>query len=124
MNSSFHILLVDDEEDMLWSLKTILLREGYCLTEALTAERALHNANDLPLDLAIVDAKLSDGDGIEVAREIKKIKPYLPVLLISGYFYEDDSNVIEALQQGVIDGFIAKPFDVEEVIHKVKIKDK
>jgi DNA-binding NtrC family response regulator len=123
MHSSFHILVVDDDEDMLWCLQNILSRAGNRLTSVLTGEEALHQVGSTPLDLAIVDAKLPDVDGMDMAAEIKRRFPHLPVILISGYFYGDDSTITEALRGKVIDGFIAKPFDVEEVVDAVdKIK--
>ncbi len=116
----FHILLVDDDEDMLWCLRSVLSSGGYCLRSAVSGQEALWEAGSVSLDLVIVDAKLPDVDGMDLASEIKRLQPGTPVLLISGYYYAEDLIIKEAIQRRVIDGFIAKPFDIGEVVESVE----
>ena len=119
MNPSFHILLVDDDEDLLWCLQSVLGRAGHQLRAVLSGKEAINEVGSSAFDLAIVDAKLPDADGMDVAADIKKKQPHISVILISGYFYEDDTTIKEAIQEQVIDAFIAKPFDLEDVVQAV-----
>jgi FixJ family two-component response regulator len=70
--------------------------------------------------MALLDAKLPDIDGLELARNLRMADPGILVLVISGYFYKDDPAIQAALEQRLIHGFIEKPFSHAEVIEKVK----
>jgi CheY-like chemotaxis protein len=70
--------------------------------------------------MALLDAKLPDIDGLELARNLRQADPGILVLVISGYFYKDDPAIQAALEQRLIHGFIEKPFSHAEVIEMVK----
>ena len=80
-----------------------------------SADEALRLARRERFLLAFVDAKLPDGEGLDLARRIREAAPGLRTVLISGYYYPDDSVVVEALAAGVIDGFVSKPFQHDEI---------
>ena len=65
--------------------------------------------------LAFVDAKLPDMDGLELARRLRHLVPEIRIVMVSGYFYRDDVAVQEAMAEGLICGFVAKPFDHQGV---------
>jgi len=109
------ILVVDDEPDMCWTLENVLRLAGYAVTTTTTGARALELLAEKPYDVALVDAKLSDLDGLELAALIHQWSPHTVIVLISGYFYQEDKAITERLQDGHVIGFISKPFDLDEV---------
>ncbi|MFN3476690.1 MAG: response regulator, partial [Candidatus Methylomirabilales bacterium] len=65
--------------------------------------------------LAIVDAKLPGRSGFELSKLMRQQDPRLKILLLSGYYYEDDQPIQEGLKRGDFVGFISKPFELDEV---------
>jgi len=78
------VLCLDDEETMVRLLEVALELNGYAPLPATTGQEALRLAEKHPLDAAILDYELSDINGAEVARRIKKIRPDIPILMFSG----------------------------------------
>ncbi len=109
------ILVVDDEPDMCWALENILRPAGYAVTDTTSGAEALELVVRERYAVAFVDAKLPDLDGLELTALIRQQSPHTAVVLISGYFYEEDRSITEGLQKGLFIGFIAKPFDLEEI---------
>lgn len=103
-------LIVDDEPDTCWALKHVVERQGVRSRHALRAEQALEEVRRLPYALALLDAKLPDMDGLELARRMRALRPGMPIIVVSGYFYSDDTAIQEALSSGLIQGFVSKPF--------------
>jgi len=114
-------LVVDDDPDICWALERVLERLGAQCVRALDGQTALQVARLNRLTLALLDAKLPDIDGLELARNIRIAHPGILVLVVSGYFYKDDPAIQTALEEGVIQGFIEKPFSHEEIVETVKI---
>lgn len=113
-------LIVDDEPDMCWALEHILRRSGLGTMKALSGQEALDLLKRRRFSLAFLDAKLPDLDGLEVARRMRQTDPELRIILVSGYFFRDDLAIQQALSQGVIQGFISKPFLEEEILQALK----
>ncbi|KAF0249659.1 MAG: response regulator with CheY-like receiver AAA-type ATPase and DNA-binding domain [bacterium] len=113
-------LVVDDEIDMCWALENILKTNGLCLKSAVSGQEALQLIKLYHFQLAFLDAKLPDIDGLELARLIKIANPTIPIMMISGYFYKDDVMVQKALSEDLICGFISKPFLHSEIIKVLK----
>jgi two-component system, OmpR family, response regulator len=121
MNRAYRgVLVVDDDPDICWVLEHLLGELGIHCIRALDGQTALEAARLNRLALALLDAKLPDIDGLELARNIRIADPGILVLVISGYFYKDDPAIQAALEQGLIHGFIEKPFSHTEVIETVK----
>jgi len=114
-NKQIHILVVDDELDMLWSLQKMLSYDNYTVTTALSAREALQAVQHQAFALAIIDAKLPDMDGLQVANQLKRITPTMPIILISGYYYGEDPEIEREVQQKVAANFISKPFSLREI---------
>ena len=115
------ILVVDDDPDICWALEHVLggLR-AQCI-RALDGRAALQATQTNRLDLILLDAKLPDMDGLEVARQIHCADPGVPILLVSGYFYKDDPVIQNALAQRLICGFVEKPFLHAAIIAAMQI---
>lgn len=82
-----HVLLVDDEKDIVEAACQVLTRLGYRVTARSDSVAALETLRENPadFDLAIVDFALPDTSGVELADRFSRIRPDLPVLLITGF---------------------------------------
>jgi CheY-like chemotaxis protein len=113
------LLIVDDEPDMCWVLEHILNKNGFNTKKALSGIKALDLMKQHRFFLAFVDVKLPDVDGLDLARQMRELEPSMAVVLVSGYFYRDDVAIQQALSQGLINSFISKPFQQEEILKAV-----
>ena len=113
-------LIVDDEPDMCWALEHILEKNGFLTKKALNGSEALSLIESERFQLIFLDAKLPDIDGLELAKQIRKIDPDIRIIIVSGYFYKDDVVIQKALEEGLIGGFIGKPFFHDEILKAVK----
>lgn len=111
------ILVVDDEPDMCWALANILRLAGYVVTTVTTGGEALTlvAGREPPYAVAFVDAKLPDADGLELAVQIHQQSPQTGIILISGYYYQEDGAIIKGLQEHLLVGFVSKPFQLDQV---------
>ena len=87
---------------------------------ALDGQSALQAVRLTSLVLALLDAKLPYIAGLEQAQQLRKAQQGIPIMVITGYFYKDDPAIEESLKQGLIQGFIEKPFSHAEVVATVK----
>ena len=109
------ILSVDDEPSILFTREQILQNEGYDVCSALDGETALHIFVTHPIDLVLLDYVMPGMDGGMVAREMKRLKPLMPVIMVSASAVPEDSNVCA-------DCFVRKgqgPIVLLEAIRKV-----
>jgi CheY-like chemotaxis protein len=114
------VLVVDDEPDMIWALQNLLTVHGFEARTAQTGEAALQLLETIEFATALLDVKLSDMDGLELARRIKTIAPSINIIMISGYYYRDDVDIQGMVQEGLVVGFISKPFRHEDVIRMLQ----
>jgi CheY-like chemotaxis protein len=109
-----HILYIDDDEAMVFLLTRLLERHGYRVSGYTDAREALAAVRAKPgeFDLAVSDFNMPRMSGLDVARELREIRPDLPVVVISGYLTEELRS--EAPAAGVRQ-LIYKPNSVEEL---------
>jgi len=105
------LLIVDDEELVRWSLRERFTREGYTVIEAGTAAGGVEQSAGA--DLALLDFRLPDGDGLTVLRRIKEAAPDTPVILMTAFSTVE--NAVDAMRHGAYD-YLNKPFDLDEVV--------
>src|SRR5436190_15248424 len=117
MTSTASVLVIDDEEIMREILEALLVREGYGVRLASTAEEGLELARSLPFDAAIVDVMLPGMDGITALEELKKLDDELPVLMVTAFASVE--TAIAAMKRGAFD-YITKPFKNDEVLVVVR----
>ena len=102
---------------MCWALERALSQEGYQVATATRGLQGIDLAKETDPSMVILDLKMPDIDGIEVLKELKKINPSIPVIMITAHGTID--TAIEAMKIGATD-YITKPFKLEEI--KVQIK--
>jgi len=110
------ILVVDDEEIVRSLFKETLGELGHWVITAETASEGLEVVKQQDLDLVFLDLKMPGMDGAELFRQIKAIKPELPVTIITGY--PDSDMMVRALAQGPF-GVMNKPFGESDIITAV-----
>jgi len=108
------VLVVDDEPDICWALKSAL-SGGYEVVTTCSGTEAMSFLATGEYRLAFVDAKLGDMDGLEIARKVSDLDLDTTVVLVSGYVAGDDDAVQQALESGLLRAFIAKPFTLEQI---------
>ncbi len=114
--AAVNIILIDDEEALRNAVKRILQGEGYHVETAANGTDGISLATAKDFDLAVIDLKMPDINGIEVLREIRKKRPYTICFIATAYAsYE---TAIEATKLGA-DGYILKPFSPEELIQQL-----
>ncbi|MBU1936741.1 response regulator, partial [bacterium] len=107
------ILIVDDESFILTSLKRMLHSEPYRVHTASGGDEALRIMEQTELGLIISDFRMPEMDGIAFLQEAKKRQPDSVRIILSGY--ADISAIIDAINQGEIYKFIAKPWNDDEL---------
>ena len=111
------ILVVDDDEIIRSLVKETLEEEGHTVVTAGTSAEGLDCVKRRDFDLVFLDLKMPDMDGDELLKQLKSIKPRLPVTIITGY---PGSEMMErAFKQGPF-GVMDKPFDAADIIAAVQ----
>ncbi len=106
------ILVVDDQEMMRDSLAATLAREGHEIVAANDGATALTRLSAGRFDLLVTDLKMPRMTGLELLQEAKKLRPEMPVVLMTAF--ATVSTAVEAMKLGAYD-YIQKPFDGEEI---------
>ncbi|MFA4916983.1 MAG: sigma-54 dependent transcriptional regulator [Syntrophales bacterium] len=106
------ILVVDDDQGMREFLEIMLTRDGYKVTCAGDAGKAMSCCKKERFDLIITDLKMPKVDGLTFLKEVKEIAPETIVILITAY--ASGETAVRAMQEGVYD-YIEKGFDVEDL---------
>ena len=111
------ILLIDDDKDLLTILKNSLMKKGFEVYAQHSWDGDTEIIHQIKPNLVILDVFLSGLDGLDICKKIKR-SPFtknLPVLIISGFPWISQSAIYEF---GAND-FIAKPFETNELLHKI-----
>jgi excisionase family DNA binding protein len=107
------VLVVDDEESIRDLLAKTLALAEYDVDLAPDGRTALERLRIIPYDLLITDLKMPGVDGLTVIKEARRLKPDIPVIIITGFSTE--ASAIEAVNLGVA-GYLTKPFRVPRVL--------
>jgi DNA-binding NtrC family response regulator len=115
-SSPVRLLLVDDEVGYLEVLSKRLTRRGYRVTTASSGTEAIRALRQWEFDLAVVDLKMEDMDGIEVLKVFKKMDPSLRVIMLTGHGSERAAR--DGITQGAFD-YLIKPVGLERLIETI-----
>lgn len=116
MSKQIKVLMVDDEKRFRDTTRRILMKKGFDTILADSGEQALEKIEQEP-DVVILDIKMPGIDGHEALAEIKKRKPDLPVIMLTGH--GDMPSAREALGEGAFD-YLSKPCDIDLLTEKIK----
>jgi DNA-binding response OmpR family regulator len=113
------ILVVDDEADLVETLRFSLELEGYDVLAAYNGEEALNQARKEIPDLMLLDLMLPKLDGYKVCRLLKFDEKYkhIPILMLTAKTQEKDK--LTGMETGANE-YITKPFEMDELMKKVK----
>ena len=103
------ILLVDDEPDILQTLETLLVSEGFHVRKASEGQHALELFQSEPLDLVITDIRMPGMDGLELIKSLKHLDQEIEIIVLTGFATID--NAIEALHDNGAYDFLRKPLE-------------
>jgi len=117
MSEVSRILIVDDDENIRKVLKTILEDEGYVVESVDTAKKAIEKSEKAFYNLALIDVRLPDMEGVELLAKMRDTKPKMRKIIITGY--PTLHNAVAAVNRGA-DAFVMKPFDVEKLLQTIK----
>lgn len=117
MGEHARILVVDDDESIREVLKAILEDEGYTVESVDTAKKAIQKTKRKIYNLALIDIRLPDMEGIELLTKMSDTTPKMRKVIITGY--PTLQNAVEAVNKGA-DVYIVKPFDMEKVLETIK----
>lgn len=112
-----HILIVDDEAPILDLLSDFFTKRGFKVTAAATAKEALKAADELPLNLVVLDVLLPDADGLELLGTLKSSHPNLPIIIMTGIGF-DEELLREAQQKGA-SGYVSKTLPLDQLLMEV-----
>lgn len=109
---NLRLLLVDDEEDLVTFLAHRLRKRDIEVTMALSGHEAISAGTEMDFDVAVVDLKMPDLDGIAVIEQLKALQPFLEVLMLTGHGSHES-----AWEAGRLQAFryLMKPLDFEEL---------
>lgn len=117
METNPKILVIDDEKGLRLGTKRILEKEGYQVKTAENGTEGIRTGISEEFDIAIIDLKMPDRDGIEVLKEIRSVFPNTVCFIATAYAsYE---TAIESAKLGAF-GYIPKPFTPDELLQQIK----
>jgi DNA-binding NtrC family response regulator len=117
MSGGWDVLVVDDEPVVCDAIRRVLEPEGVRVATAPSAEAALAHPALATCRLVVCDLMLKGQTGLDLARAIRALHPALPIAVISGYATRENAD--RALEAGAT-AFLAKPFDVSELLDLVR----
>ena len=117
MSNAPHILVIDDEPQILRAIYTILTEKGFRVTTASRGEEGLALAAAGEPDVVILDLGLPDMDGVEVCTRLREWTQ-TPIIILS--VRDSERDKVAALDKGA-DDYLTKPFGIEELLARVRV---
>src|SRR5438034_143230 len=115
--SSTRIVVVEDEHAIRRGVADALRASGFDVAEAADGDRGLEEAGRAGVDLVLLDLLLPKRDGLNVLAELRKVRPTLPVIILTARGTEDDR--VRGLKLGA-DDYVVKPFSARELLARVE----
>ena len=116
-DKTIRVLLVDDEEELVSSLRKRMLRKGFTVVGTLSGPEAIAAAEQRPFDVAVIDLKMPGMGGLEVLKKLKAIQPMIQAIILTGH-----GSVDAAHQSGRLDAvsFLIKPADFDQLVESIQ----
>lgn len=111
------LLLVDDEVAYVKTLSKRLSKRNFHVTMAFSGIQGIQALRDQEFDVAVLDLKMEDMDGIEVLKIFKKMSPDLSVIMLTGHGSEKAAR--EGIESGASD-YLMKPCELDELVEKIR----
>jgi len=106
------ILVVDDDKLIRWSLSAAFGEEGHAVDTASSVSEAVSLARSRSYRLIVADLEIRDESGPEMLKEIRRIRPGIPVIVISALSRQ---RIADKLEELAVEGFFSKPFETKEL---------
>lgn len=115
--SQIKILLAEDDKNLGMILKAFLDSKGLQTTLCLDGEEALRTFNEREFDLCLFDVVMPKLDGFSLARQVKTVSPFMPLIFLTAKKAQDD--VLEGFRIGA-DDYVTKPFSMDELLMRIQ----
>lgn len=109
--SRLRIIVAEDDEDLAASLGNVFKTRGHEVRLAFSGKQAVAQAHEADFDIAFIDLKMPEQDGLQSLCEIREFRPDARVVIMSGY--RSDPRLAQALEEGAL-GVLYKPFNLDE----------
>ena len=106
------LLIVDDDDPLRGRLTRAMEKKGFAVIEAKSVEDGIKIVKKTPPNFAVVDLRLEDGNGLDVIKELSKVKKDSRIVMLTGY--GNLPTAVAAIKAGAID-YIAKPVDADDI---------
>lgn len=113
MGTPARIIVVDDDESIVLTVKAILESEGYAVDISATGKEAIEKSEKTVYNVALIDIKLPDMEGIELLTRMKASVPRMRKIIVTGY--PTIQNASDATNKNA-DAYLIKPVDVEKLL--------
>jgi DNA-binding NtrC family response regulator len=110
-------LLIDDEVGYVNVLSNRLTKRGFLVDKAYSGSEALQRLRQQDFDVAVLDLKMEDMDGIEVLKILRKMAPELIVIMLTGHGSAEAAH--EGIKEGAYD-YLTKPCELEDLVEKIR----
>jgi DNA-binding NtrC family response regulator len=117
LDKQARILIVDDDENIRRTMTAILEYEGYIVDSAANGKEAIEKTNSSTYNLALLDIRLPDIEGVELLKLMKDSVPRTRKIMVTGY--PSMQNAISAVNKRA-DAYLIKPVDIEKLLETVK----
>ena len=107
------ILIAEDEQTQREILEGFLKKEGFSVTGTANGREALQRLDEEYFDIVLLDYKMPELDGLQTLREIRRLNPDLPVIMMTAYGTVE--TAVASMKEGALD-YITKPIDLDELL--------
>jgi DNA-binding NtrC family response regulator len=115
-NKNINLLIVDDEETFLKSIKRSLELRGFNVTAVNRGKKAVAAARQHPIDIALVDLKMPGLDGEETLKQLKEEHPWMEVIILTGHGTID--SAAECTRRGAY-SYLQKPCGLDQILESL-----
>ena len=115
--AALQVLTIEDDPAIRRGIVDALRFAGYRPLEAASGDRGLDLARSCPIDLLLLDLLLPGREGLEILREVRRVRPTLPVIILTAK--GDEADRVRGLREGA-DDYVVKPFSVKELLARIE----